>query len=103
MSLGWDDRPRRSKARRPHQSPKLSLLGAGFFLPNDQEALKESPPGEQTYFRCWISRSETSILTWCLGQHPNILPLAESGWIGDLQLTLALDIPQAERATLFRT
>jgi hypothetical protein len=48
-------------------------------------------------------RSETSILTWCLGQHPNILPLAESGWMGDLQLTLALDIPQAERATLFRT
>ncbi len=27
-------------------------------------------------------RSGTSILTWCLGQHPNILPLEESDWIG---------------------
>lgn len=26
-------------------------------------------------------RSGTSILTWCLGQHPNILPLEETVWI----------------------
>jgi hypothetical protein len=29
-------------------------------------------------------RSGTSILTWCLGQHPNIVALEESNWIGDL-------------------
>jgi hypothetical protein len=26
-------------------------------------------------------RSGTSILTWCLGQHPNILPLEEGNWL----------------------
>jgi hypothetical protein len=29
-------------------------------------------------------RSGTSILTWCLGQHPNILPLEETVWIARL-------------------
>lgn len=33
-------------------------------------------------------RSGTSILTWCLGQHPNILPLEETGWFSRLALTL---------------
>jgi Sulfotransferase family len=35
-------------------------------------------------------RSGTSILTWCLGQHPNIIPLEESDWIGDLAINLAI-------------
>ena len=35
-------------------------------------------------------RSGTSILTWCLGQHPNIVPLPESGWMGDLAIDLAI-------------
>jgi len=35
-------------------------------------------------------RSGTSILTWCLGQHPNIVPLEESDWLGDLAVNLAL-------------
>jgi hypothetical protein len=33
-------------------------------------------------------RSGTSILTWCLGQHPNILPLEETTWFSHLALTL---------------
>jgi len=35
-------------------------------------------------------RSGTSILGWCLGQHPNIIPLEESDWIGDLAIDLAI-------------
>lgn len=35
-------------------------------------------------------RSGTSILTWCLGQHPNILPQEESGWIGPFAVDLAV-------------
>jgi hypothetical protein len=35
-------------------------------------------------------RSGTSILTWCLGQHPNIIALDESTGIGDLATALAI-------------
>jgi hypothetical protein len=35
-------------------------------------------------------RSGTSVLTWCLGQHPCMLALPESGWIGDLAIDLAI-------------
>src|SRR3954447_20865820 len=34
-------------------------------------------------------RSGTSILTWCLGQHPNILPIEESNWMGKLAFDVA--------------
>jgi hypothetical protein len=35
-------------------------------------------------------RSGTSILTWCLGQHPNMFALPESDWMGDLAIDLAI-------------
>src|ERR1700681_4774474 len=33
-------------------------------------------------------RSGTSVLTWCLGQHSNIMPLEESNWLAPLALAL---------------
>lgn len=35
-------------------------------------------------------RSGTSILTWCLGQHPNIFPVPESNWMGDFATNIAI-------------
>src|SRR6266516_4426689 len=34
-------------------------------------------------------RSGTSILTWCLGQHPNIFPVPESNWMGEFAVNIA--------------
>lgn len=33
-------------------------------------------------------RSGTSVLTWCLGQHPNIMPLPETHWIARLTVRM---------------
>src|SRR5438067_745537 len=35
-------------------------------------------------------RSGTSILTWCLGHHPNLFPVPESGWMGDFAVNVAI-------------
>jgi hypothetical protein len=35
-------------------------------------------------------RSGTSILTWCLGEHPNILPVPESNWMGEFAADVAI-------------
>ena len=35
-------------------------------------------------------RSGTSILTWCLGHHPNIFPVPESNWMGDFAVNVAI-------------
>jgi hypothetical protein len=35
-------------------------------------------------------RSGTSILTWCLGQHANILPQEESGWLGEFAVSVGV-------------
>lgn len=35
-------------------------------------------------------RSGTSILTWCLGQHANILPQEESGWLGEFAVNVGI-------------
>jgi hypothetical protein len=35
-------------------------------------------------------RSGTSILTWCLGHHPNLFPVPESNWMGDFALSVAI-------------
>src|ERR1051326_1981074 len=35
-------------------------------------------------------RSGSTILTWCLGQHPNIIPQEESNWLGAFAIYAAV-------------
>jgi sulfotransferase family protein len=35
-------------------------------------------------------RSGTSILAWCLGQHPNMFPVPESHWMGQFAINVAI-------------
>jgi hypothetical protein len=42
-------------------------------------------------------RSGTSILTWCLGQHPNILPLEEGNWLDKLAYDLGSTFERGTR------
>ena len=35
-------------------------------------------------------RSGTSILTWCLGHHPNLFPVPESSWVRDVAVNAAV-------------
>jgi hypothetical protein len=36
-------------------------------------------------------QSGSTILTWCLGQHPNIIPQEESNWLGPFAIDAAVD------------
>jgi hypothetical protein len=49
-------------------------------------------------------RSGTSILTWCLGQHPNIFPVPESNWLGqfaiNVEVSYQIGSARADRSLL---
>ena len=47
-------------------------------------------PTNKPIFVVGSPRSGTSILTWCLGQHPNILVLPESNWMGQFAVNVAM-------------
>ena len=46
--------------------------------------------GAKPIFIVGSPRSGTSILTWCLGHHPNIFPVPESNWMGDFAVNVGI-------------
>jgi len=45
---------------------------------------------ERPIFIVSSGRSGSTILTWCLGQHPNIIPEEESNWLGPFAIDAAV-------------
>ncbi len=54
-------------------------------------------PAGRPIFVVGSPRSGTSILTWCLGQHPNILTLEESSWLADFAGDIAVGFKKGSR------
>jgi hypothetical protein len=50
--------------------------------------MRSEPP--RPIFVVGSPRSGTSILTWCLGHHPNIFPVPESNWLGDFAVNVGI-------------
>jgi len=48
-----------------------------------------TPESGRPIFIVGSPRSGTSVLGWCLGQHPNIFPVPESGWMGEFAQNIA--------------
>lgn len=61
-------------------------------LPNNPPDLARpfEPATRGPIFIIGSPRSGTSILTWCLGQHPNLLPLEESNWMAPFTLDVTI-------------
>ena len=54
------------------------------------ESMRDSGSTCSPVFIIGAPRSGTSILTWCLGQHPNILGIEESNWMAPFAVDLAV-------------
>src|SRR5712671_2891412 len=74
-------RPGREAASGCDESPSPAVR-----LPKNAEMREEI---NKPIFVVGSPRSGTSILTWCLGQHPNMFPVPESNWMGEFALNIA--------------
>jgi hypothetical protein len=68
-------------------------------LPNNPPDLARpvQPATRGPIFIIGSPRSGTSILTWCLGQHPNLLPLEESNWMAPFALDATIAFRRGTR------
>jgi sulfotransferase family protein len=57
-------------------------------LTTEQRTMQSLPA--KPVFVVGSPRSGTSILTWCLGHHPNLFPVPESNWLGDFAVNVAI-------------
>ena len=69
---------------------KTRLSGGPQIRPAAEHATEMQGKVNKPIFVVGSPRSGTSILTWCLGRHPNILAVEESAGIGDLTIALAI-------------
>jgi hypothetical protein len=60
-------------------------------MPQRRAQKSARPTHARPVFVVGAPRSGTSVLTWSLGQHPNLLPLEETNWLA----TLAVDLGAA--------
>jgi hypothetical protein len=68
------------------RSAALADDSVGVSVLKNDQAKKCSGP----IFVVGSPRSGTSILTWCLGQHANILPQEESCWLGEFAVSVGV-------------
>src|SRR5580765_385295 len=59
------------------------------WVTKSQNKTMESEPAKPV-FVVGSPRAGTSILTWCLGHHPNLFPVPESNWMGDFAVNVAV-------------
>jgi hypothetical protein len=78
------------------QAPRCTSTEPREHYELDARAASEETP--RPIFVVGAYRSGTSVLTWALGQHPNIWPMEESGWIPPLADAAILGYRNAKTA-----
>src|SRR6266480_6726994 len=70
------------------QTPVPSVESVATIEPDYRDEMQNTI--NKPIFVVGSPRSGTSILTWCLGQHPNLFPVPESNWMGDFAVNVGV-------------
>jgi len=81
-------RPNTSHLQPPLMRVRASASTARTHAASTVRFDQPTSPLPEPVFVIGAPRSGTSILGWALGQHPNILALEETGWLGPLAIDL---------------